>query len=166
MLLSEIVIGDDYTIDDVAVECRPPRWRAVEIVRRQTLTGGRRLVRHVLIDELDYETGAIIPRYVEVQAPGESHTRFSRTGRFMLPAELAPFDSARTTHERWRVADADSDSAADLLDIAFQRAGIAPLRVTASVGRDQLGKVTIQLDVPNATALVAQLDHAHARGED
>ncbi|HMJ78112.1 MAG TPA: hypothetical protein VK507_19180 [Iamia sp.] len=153
MLLSEIVIGDEYTVFDVAVECQPPRWRAAEIVRRQSSSG--RLVRHVLVDELDYETGAIVPRSAEM-VPGV----FSRTGQFMVPAELAPYDSAREAHEKWKTSSAEAEAAADRVDAGLSDAGIGGFRVVDAVTPQGNGKVTIVLDVPNAVRL------AHALGID
>lgn len=157
MRIDDIDIGDEVTITDAAIVPGdpPPRMRVTAIEPRQDNRYDGRMYRKVLVEELEWDTGDVMPA-------GEVAGRhsFSRTGRWWHARDLDPMAPVKERYDA-AVADRDDVVATTAALIAafdtFRIPGPFHVRRASPYRRDTF---VIELTRDGVAALTDVLDYA------
>jgi hypothetical protein len=140
--ITEITVGDEVTPSFIS--SRPPRLRVIAIEPRQLYAGGR-AQRQCKVEELDYETGEVIP------ADGLIHSHY--TNRWYAPRDLAAFRPKADRYEKQKAEAEVATQASSRLDAAFLAVGIAAGRFSHGLDR-----ISVSLPISQAHRLAEILE--------
>ncbi len=145
MRITEVAVGDEVTISCSGSDQQPCRLRVTAIEPRR-LFAGSRAVRECRVEELDYQSGAVIP-------PGDESTDSFYTNRWYRPGDLTPFQPKADRYEKWKAEAQVATQASTRLDATFIAVGVAAGRFSHGTDR-----ISVSLPISQAHRLAEILE--------